>query len=137
RWSEERLKLQFLSIHDIVSVFEVGWRVLYGDVCMRAAERLLQALAGLHCSDRQIQAEINGLRFGLEKRWREGTPWHAREALDVLIGLDMPAWAALLGLIAESPVMHAAVDASLESHTHAISPSAFAFIGHKKQLARI
>src|SRR5262249_2879733 len=136
-WPERSLQLQFFCNHDLLSAFQVGWQVLYREVCMRAAESLLQVLAGLRCRDRQIQAEINGLRFEMAKQWRDGTPWRAQDALEVLIGLDTPTWAGLQGLIAECPVLHAAVDASLESQTHAISPSAFTFIGHKTQVARI
>ena len=128
---------QLLIDHDLVRTFQVGWSVLYREVCMRAAGSLLQVLAGLHCPDREIQSEINVLQLELAKQWRNGTPWRARDALDVLIKVDMPTWAALVGLIAECPVMHAAVDASLESQKCAISPTAFAFIGHETQVERI
>jgi hypothetical protein len=131
------LSSQFLSNHDLVSAFQMGWSVLYREVCIHTAESLLKTLAGLRCRDREIQAEINRLRIELAKHLRDGRPWHAREALDTLLSLDMPTWAALLGLIAECPVMHAAVGASLETQTHAISPSAFAFIGHKTQVMEI
>ena len=33
--------------HDLVTVFQVGWTVLHDDVCVPAASRLLDVLAGL------------------------------------------------------------------------------------------
>ena len=46
-----------------------------------------------------------------------GTPWLAESSLDVIAIFDQPAWAALVALIAECPVMHGALTASLEPHT--------------------
>src|SRR5690606_23627774 len=45
--------------HDLVSVFQVGWTVLYNDVCMFAAEQLLGVLRQLRCDDREIQAGLD------------------------------------------------------------------------------
>jgi hypothetical protein len=49
----------------------------------------------------------------------------------------MPAWAALLGLIDECPVMHAAIDASRGSRALAVSASAFEFISENSQIAAV
>jgi hypothetical protein len=49
--------------------------------------------------------------------------------------LDMPAWLALLGLIAEFPVMHAGITASGPTPPRSISPSAFEFISENSQIA--
>ena len=51
--------------------------------------------------------------------------------------LDMPAWAALLGLIDECPVMHAAVAASRGSGTLTVSASAFEFISENSEIASV
>jgi len=51
--------------------------------------------------------------------------------------LDMPAWATLLGLIDECPVMHAGIAASRGSQTRAVSASAFEFISENSQIASI
>ena len=102
----------FLVGHDLVSVFQVGWTVLYRDVCMDAAERLIDVLTALRCADRETQAGINQLRIEMKRQWKAGAPWRARDALEVIAILDMPAWAALLGLIDECPVMHAGIGAS-------------------------
>ena len=59
-----------------------------------------------------FQTELDALRIELSTCCRAGMPWRARDALDVIAILDMPAWAALLGLIDECPVLHAALRAS-------------------------
>jgi len=128
----------FLVDHDLISVFEVGWTALHRHVSMYAAERLIQILTGLRNDDRTIQAGLDALRLELERHWRAGAPWRARDALDVIVLLDQPAWAALLGLIGECPVMHAGIAASRGSRRpHAVSASAFEFISERSQIAAV
>jgi hypothetical protein len=127
----------FLVGHDLVSVFQVGWTVLHDDVSMYAAERLLGVLTSLQCADRETQMGLNALRMAMTKHWRAGAPWRARDALDVIAILDMPAWAALLGLIDECPVIHAGLGASRNSRTLAVSASAFEFISENTQIATV
>jgi Family of unknown function (DUF6178) len=127
----------FLVNHDLVTVFQVGWTVLHKDVGMYAAERLLEVLAGLRCDDRNVQTGLDALRMELSTWCRAGMPWRARGALDVIMILDMPAWAALLGLIAECPVLHAALSASRNPRTHAVSASAFEFISENSQITSV
>ena len=122
---------------DLVSVFQVGWTVLHDEVCMYAAEHLIGVLTDLKCDDREIRSGLDALRVGLTKQWRAGTPWRARDALDVVALLDMPAWAALLGLMDECPVVHAAIHASRDTRTLAVSASAFEFISENSQIATI
>jgi hypothetical protein len=57
--------------------------------------------------------------------------------MEVIAMLDTPAWAALLGLIAEYPVLHAALSASRNRRTHSVSVSAFEFISENSQIAAI
>src|SRR5262249_40385858 len=118
----------FLVDHDLVSVFQVGWTVLHRNVCVYAAERLISVLADIRCDDRQIQSAFDALRQHLARHCQAGAPWRARDALDVFALLDMPAWATLLGLIDECPVIHAGMGASLGSGMRAVSASAFEFI---------
>jgi hypothetical protein len=127
----------FLVDHDLVSVFQVGWTVLHEDVCMYTAERLIRMLASLQGGDREIQAGLRALRIAMAKHCKTGEPWRARDALDVMMILDMPAWATLLGLIDECPVIHAGLGASLGSATRAVAPSAFEFISEKSQIASV
>lgn len=94
---------------DSVTAFGVGWSILHRDVSMFAAEQLLHALEDIQCSDRDVAIGLATLRRELTKHWQAATPWHARNAFDVLCILDLPVWAALLGLIAEFPVMLANV----------------------------
>jgi hypothetical protein len=127
----------FLVGHDLVSVFQVGWTVLHDDVCMYAAERLIRGLTGLRCDDREIQAGLDALRIETTRHWQAGAPWRARDSLDVIMILDMPAWATLLGLIDECPVIHAGMGASRGSRTRSVSASAFEFISENSQIASV
>jgi uncharacterized protein DUF6178 len=125
------------SEQDLVRLFQVGWTVLYNKVCLFAAERLLDVLAELRCTDRQIQSALIALRIDLMRQCRAGTPWGARDNLDVLAMLDLPAWAGVLGLIDELPVMHAAISATTGSGIRSVDASAFTFISENSQIASI
>jgi hypothetical protein len=127
----------FLVYHDLIGVFQVGWTVLYRDVCMCSAESLIRVLADLRTNDREIQAGLDALRFEMARQWRAGTPWRARDRLEVILFLDQPAWAALLGAFDECPVIHAAIGASRRSSTIAVSASAFEFISENRQIASV
>jgi len=127
----------FLLAHDLISVFQVGWNVLHADVSLYAAERLIDILADLRSHDVEIQGALDGLRVEMTRQWRAGAPWRARDALDVIVILDQPAWATLLGLIDECPVIHAGLAASRDSRTRAVSASAFAFISENSQIASV
>jgi hypothetical protein len=127
----------FLVDRDLVGVFQVGWTVLHHDVCMWAAERLIGVLAGLRCRDREIQSGLDALRAEMTRHWRAGTPWYARDALDVMAMLDMPAWATMLGLIDECPVVHAGIAASQGSGQRKIDPNRFDFISENSQIAAV
>jgi len=127
----------FLVSHDLVGVFQVGWTVLHDNVAMHAAEQLLDVLATLRSHDDDIQAGLNALRITLTKHWRAGMPWRAQEELDVITSLDMPAWAALVGLLNECPVMHASVKAVRGSGINSVSPTDFEFISENSQIELI
>ncbi|HEY2149214.1 MAG TPA: DUF6178 family protein [Vicinamibacterales bacterium] len=127
----------FLVDHDLVTVFQVGWAVLHDTVCIFTAQRLISVLGQLRCEDREIKIELDALRRQLKKHLETGMPWLARDAFDVIAILDMPAWAALLGLVDECPVMHAAIAASRNVATRAVSPSAFEFISENSQIAAV
>lgn len=126
----------FLVSHDLVVVFQVGWTVLHG-VAMETARRLIGVLAGVRYDDPDIKAGIATLRARLTSGWRAGEPWQARDALDVILMFDMPAWAALSGLLSECPVIHAALGALRAGGTGAVNASAFEFISERGQIASI
>jgi hypothetical protein len=127
----------FLLAQDLVSVFQVGWTVLHEQVCMYSAEALIDVLAHLQRGNDEIQSGLDELRVAMKRHWRAGEPWRARDALDVIVILDAPAWAALLGLIDQCPVMHAGLGASQSSGTHAVSATAFDFISENSQIASV
>jgi hypothetical protein len=127
----------FLVSHDLVGVFQVGWTILHDNVVMHVAEQLLDVLATLRSHDNDIQDGLRALRISLTKHWRAGTPWRAQSALDVITSLDMPAWAGLVGLLNDCPVMHASVRAVRGSGTHSVSPTDFEFISENSQIDSI
>ena len=138
-WSKAGTALpeDFLVRHDLVSVFQVGWTILHENVCMYAAERLIDVLTSLRCDDRETQSALTTLRITMAKHWRAGAPWRARDALDVIAILDMPTWVGCLDLIDEFPVLHAAVDASLNREIRGMSASAFEFFSEDGQVSRV
>jgi hypothetical protein len=127
----------FFVDHDLVSVFQVGWVVLYNNVSMYAAEQLIGVLTRMRCDDREIQTGLDALRIEMAKYWQAGAPWRARDALDVIATLDMPAWAVLLALIDECPVLHAGVGALSDSRMLSVSASDFEFISENCQIASV
>ncbi len=130
------LPIDFLVGYDLVSVFQVGCSVLHQQVCLDAARTLIGVLGHVQCGDPDTRAELKALRSSLRTAWKAGTPWRVRGALDVLTTLDSLAWAALVGLLDECPVMHAAI-ASRTTRTLTVSPTAFEFISENSQIATI
>jgi hypothetical protein len=121
----------------VIGVFQVGWTALHDDVAMAAAVALVDALARVRCGDGGIQRELGHLRGALTRQARAGTPWRARRVMDVLASLDLVAWTALVGLIAECPIMHSAVVAGLAPGTRTVSVDSFEFISERSQLQTI
>jgi hypothetical protein len=94
-------------------------------------------LPDLRCRDREIQRGLDELCRQMTSHWRAGMPWRARDAMDVILILDMPAWATLLGLIDECPVIHGAMDSSRGSRVRRISASSFEFISENSQIEAV
>jgi hypothetical protein len=118
-----------------ITMFQIGWRILYDEVCLMSAQRLLDALTGMQLADTETESELAVLRRALHRHLRDGAPWRARDALDAIAILDLPSWAALVALFDECPVMHAAI--SLDAGAHAVDASTFEFISTKVQIAAI
>lgn len=127
----------FLVEHDLVSVFAVGWRLLYVEVSLHAGRALVALLDSLSCSDRDIQVGLRLLRHRMAQQLAAGTPWRAGEALDVIMMLDAPAWAGLVGLVAEYPVLHGAAAPSGATPALTIDPAAFVLIADNTAIARV
>jgi hypothetical protein len=127
----------FLVEHDLVSVFQVGWAVLHNNVSMYAAEQLIGVLTRLQCDDHETQMGLDALRIKMAKHWQAGAPWRARDALDVITILDMQAWAVLLALIDECPVLQAVIGASRDSRRRSVRASDFEFISENSQIALV
>lgn len=127
----------FLVHHDLISVFQVGWAVLYQEVCLYAAEQLVEVLTRVRCDDRETRTGLDELRVEMGKCLKAGAPWRARGALDVIATLDTPAWAALRALIDEFPVLHACVGASKNARTLSLNASDFEFISENSQIVSV
>jgi hypothetical protein len=119
---------------DVVTAFQVGWTVLRRDVCIYTATRLIAILAGLVLADRDTRLSVDRLRRDLIRHAAEGEPWRARAALDVILTLDAAAWATLLGLIDEYPVLHAALDAGKRG-ARTIDPADVKFMSQNSDIA--
>ena len=99
--------------------------------------RLITTLADVDCVDRDIQRGLAALRRTLVRQRAAGTPWHARDAADVLAILDQTAWISVLGLLDECPIVPAALTAILEGRKTTISPTAFEFISTAAQVGDV
>ncbi|HEX7795556.1 MAG TPA: DUF6178 family protein [Vicinamibacterales bacterium] len=127
----------FLVDHDLISVFQIGWTILHRDVSTYAADQLIDVLGEVRCGDRETHFALNDLRLELIKHLQTGKPWAARNALDVIAILDTPAWAALLGLLDECPVLHAVLVASVNAGPRSVGAADFTFISENSQIATI
>ena len=136
-WSGAMLPHTFLSDHDLITAFEIGWTRLHVDVGLFVATHLMHVLTDLECVDAGIQRDLQRLRRELGRQCYARTPWHARGSLDAIAMLDMPAWASLMGLLDECPILPAAVTAILENQATAVSATAFEFISTRRQIAVI
>lgn len=127
----------FLVDHDLVGVFQVGWAVIFNDVCLYVAEALIEVLTCLRIDNHELQKDLDALRVELAKCLQDGQPWHARDALDVIAALDTPAWGILLALIDECPVLHSGLSKSEDYRQLSVSDSDYVFISENSQIASI
>jgi len=124
----------FLVDHDLVRAFQRGWAILHRDVSLLVGETLLEAVTELHPIDLDIEQGLLTLRRTLVTHLKAGTPWLAAEALDVLATLDITAWASLVGLLGECPVIPEALQAILDRRSTPVSATAFQFISTSRHL---
>jgi hypothetical protein len=127
----------FLIDHDLITAFEAGWRLLHQDVTMFVAEQLIAALAGVHSLDAATDRDLVRLRREMERQCESATPWRARDALEVIAILDTPAWACLLGLLSECPVLPAALTAMLDHRASSVSATAFECFATNGQIRKV
>jgi len=119
---------------DLVAAFQAGWSIVHRDVCLWTARSLVRMLQDLHCTDVDTAMQLQVLRRRMQRQLEEQRPWQARGDLEIIMTLDAPVWAALLGAIAECPVLHAAVTADTRG-VHRIDPSEFSFFSRNDQIA--
>jgi hypothetical protein len=124
----------FLADHDLVAPFAKGWATLFDQVSLPVSRALLRTLETLQPADPETRTGLADLGRELASQCEAGTPWMARDALDVLATLDVTVWASLLGLLDECPVIPAAMTAILERRTAAVSAMAFDLISTTSQI---
>lgn len=127
----------WLVHHTLVAAFEEGWSRLHRDVGLFAAARLVDVLVDLHCDDPWIQDDLRALRQTLVRHHDAGTPWLARDRVDVLAMLDPVAAVALQGLLGECPVVASALGALVDGATAAVDPQAFEVVTTPAQIGEI
>jgi Family of unknown function (DUF6178) len=127
----------YLIDHDLIGVFQAGWTVIHEEVAMYAAKALIDVIGRLRCADDETQRELRMLSIAMRKQVQANTPWRAQASLDAVATLDPPAWVALVGLIAECPVIHGALPASLGGHARTIDAHAFTFIANPADIATV
>ncbi len=117
---------------DLIAAFQVGWTTLHQEVALDVARRLIVIVKAVRSRDREVQARLRALARELTRSVRDGEPWRARPALEVLVMLDAPSWAGLMALIDECPVIHAAVAPRRSRQT--IKADDFEFVSQSSQL---
>ena len=134
--TEDRSQLppDFLLHHDLVTVFRVGWTVLYEQVVVYVARRLIEILSEFSSDDSDLHDDLRDLCRRLERSLRAGTPWLGRGHLDVIAILDTPSWATLLRLLDECPVLPRDLEPSTTGRALRVSTD-FSFMSSNRQIA--
>ena len=127
----------YLTEHDLIGEFEIGWRLLHKNVSLLVTDCLVAALAHIRTVDDEVQRDLDRSRRELQREREAGTPWRAAEAIEVISILDTPAWACLCGLLSECPVMPDALAAILDRRKNAVSATTFAVFTTRAQLERV
>ncbi len=127
----------FLVDHDVLPVFEAGWRLLHRDVSMFVAKRLITILQELQTVDSPVREDLYRLLRNLERNCEAQTPWLSQDALEALAIIDMPAWASLCGLLSECPVLPATMNAILERHAGSVSATEFECFSTREQIHKV
>ena len=124
----------FLVQHDLIGVFEAGWRTLHHDVTMPVVDALIATLGRARYPDPTLAGELFVLRRGLIRHRNAGTPWLARESAEVLGLLDMATCVAISGLLSECPVVPAAMSALNDRGATRVDATAFTFFSTLRQI---
>jgi hypothetical protein len=124
------------SSRDLVAAFQAGWTLLHRDVCIHAAKTLVESLATIDGLDRETWLQVDALRRALAGHLADGEPWRIGDALDVLVALDAPSWAAMRALLDECPALHAAVTTA-GAGVRRVDPAQFAFISNNREIAAV
>jgi hypothetical protein len=121
----------------LVTIFRVGWSVLYREISLKTAEALIETLDQIQTSDQELQFDLRVLRRELNRERQAGRPWRVRDRLDVLAPLDLPACTALIALLDECPVMLANVRASGGPPPLTVDPLEVRFVSERRHVAAI
>jgi hypothetical protein len=122
---------------DLVAAFQIGWTVLHDRVSMLVGRRLVETLDRIEPRERELHMDLHALRRALQGHLQADTPWLVRDRLDVLASLDLPVWAAIVGLLDDCPVLLSNVSASAVRRPRTIDPAAFQFIATLDHIAAV
>ena len=104
----------------------------------RHADQMVRGMVSLPSgTGKDVKVAVFARGENAEKALAAGAPWRAGARLEVISTLDLPAWAVLVGLLDECPVMHAAIGASRGAKPHRVSATAFEFISDTAQIDAI
>lgn len=117
----------------LVAAFQVGWTLLHRNVCLQAANALVESLERIDGLDRETWLQVETLRRVLAHHAADGEPWRTGDTLDVLVALDAVSWVALRALLEECPVLHAAVTAA-RAGVRRVDPAQFEFISCNSEI---
>ena len=131
-----QLSQDFLLRHDLVTAFRVGWTVLYEQVVVHVARRLMETLSELSSDDGDLHDDLREVCRRLHRSLAAGTPWQARDHLDVIAILDTPSWATLLRLLDEYPVFPRDLEPRGPGPLLRVSTD-FSFISENRQITAI
>ncbi len=129
------LPADFLLHHELVTVFQVGWTVLYEQVVACVTRRLMEILSEPSSGAGDVQDDLRQLHGWLRQYLKDGTPWRARDHLDVIAILDTPSWSMLLRLIDECPAVPTDAGQPRTAQRALRVSTEFGFISENRQIA--
>lgn len=124
----------FLMRHDLVTVFSVGWTLLYEQVVVYVTRRLIEILTTVSADDSDLHDDLRDACRRLHASLGAGAPWRARDHLDVIAILDTPSWAMLLRLIDECPAMPTELEPSSTQRPALRVSTDVTFISENRQI---
>jgi hypothetical protein len=101
---------QVLITNNVIKMFRIGWLILFQDVSLHTAKSLSKVLPDVPIENSWLKKMIANTIATLKAGIVKGTPWDARESIDVLESVfDQPTVYAIKQLLNECPSVTSAV----------------------------